>query len=166
MKHGSVIFNTKTTGCAGAPEPFPADRLQKLEGREVRVAQAGLQTLFALPPCTPQAGGGSRRVPAAEEGEHHLQFQAWESRPEGAGRKESQRGARSGGPGRGRSGAGCGVRGTPAVSGARRRGRRERGAEAAREGRQLRQVSLRTASQLAAAPVPEADSARGSLPSP
>lgn len=60
-------------------------------------------------------------------------------------------------------GAGCGARQRSAEPGD---AAGERGAEAAREGRQLRQVSLRTACQLAAAPVPEADSARESLPSP
>ncbi|KAJ8777724.1 hypothetical protein J1605_001183 [Eschrichtius robustus] len=59
--------------------------------------------MFVLPPCNNPAGDTSRRISAAEEEEHHLQFEAWETRPEGACEKASRRGARRGG----RPGAEC-----------------------------------------------------------
>lgn len=87
-----MIFNTKTTNSVRAQEVFKIYHLQKLEGYKVQVIQASLQRLFVIPPCKNRAGDTSRRISAAEEEEHHLQFEAWEPLPEGASKKESQRG--------------------------------------------------------------------------
>lgn len=82
-----------------AQEVFKIDHIQKLEGYKVQVVQASLQGLFMLPPCKNPAGETAGRISAAEEEEHHLQFEAWETLPERAGKGASRRGARSGAPG-------------------------------------------------------------------
>lgn len=92
-----------------------------MEGYKVQVVQASLQRLFTLPPCKNRGGVTSRRISAAEEKEHHLQFEPWETRPERASEKASRRGARA----RGRSGAECEERQSSPVPG--RRGRVETG---------------------------------------
>lgn len=74
-----MIFNTKTTNSARAQELFKIHHIQKLEGYKVQVVQASLQRLCLLPPCKNPAGDTSRRISAAEEEEHHLQFDAWEN---------------------------------------------------------------------------------------
>ena len=91
-----MIFNRKTANSARAREVFKLDHILKLEGYKVQVVQASPQRLFVLPPCNNPAGDTSRRISAAEEEEHHLQFEAWETRPEGACEKASRRGARRG----------------------------------------------------------------------
>lgn len=79
-----MIFNTKTTNSARGQELFKIHHIQKLEGYKVQVVQASLQRLSSLPPCKNPASDTSRRISAAEEGEHHLQFDAWETLREGA----------------------------------------------------------------------------------
>lgn len=115
-----MIFNTKTANSARA-QVFKIDHILKLEGYKVQVVQASPQRLFVLPPCNNPAGDTSRRISAAEEEEHHLQFEAWETRPEG-GLRESQ--PERCAP-RGRPGAECEERRRSAEPG--RRGGVERG---------------------------------------
>lgn len=97
-----MIFDTKTTNSARAQELFKIYKIYhipKLEGYKVQVVQASLQGLFLLPPCKHPAGDTSRRNSAAEDEEHHLQFDAWETLREGACKKEHRGGARRGAPG-------------------------------------------------------------------
>lgn len=90
--------NTKTTNSAGAQEVFRIDHILKLESYKVQVVQASLQRLFMLPPCKNRAGDTSRRISAAEEEEHHLQFEAWETRPRGLPRKQAGEAVHAAGP--------------------------------------------------------------------